>query len=533
MRFKYGIDFGTTNTSIAVCQKIDGRDKPDILSVSELGNRLTMPSVIYIDDINTEGYSVGDDAIQDARTGKFRYGVEHVKLVKKIKLDLEEKKYNALYSVGNRNVNIIQMISFIFKHLKQSADLQADILISDMTYDGVVLGVPVEFGDIEKGILAEALYLAGFYKSNEEAQKKTEFVSEPIAVAIQYGLNLEDDQRVLVFDFGGGTLDIAIIDLKNQVNIDKLHPHKALAKKRITLGGEELTKLFFTEVVAQAYDLSDICTAYKIPYSHDPEKVWYSLLNDSETGYELIDAVEHIKQDLSDRTVAKLHTQGILDAKRFEREDFEYAIRDKLDEIKVLIDDCIMEAGFCVNNHIDVTEIDTVVLAGGSSLIPCVQELLRKKFGFAKLKAGKPLDVLTSIVQGLSIVGMKEDSIVSDVVDNDYGIWDDDRNCFLRVIEKGIPVSETRFDRITQNGKYQQIETSKKNARDVKIQVFQNNLNGITHIGNIHFNDVGSGNYKLFMSVDAKKGTLSVNLYDVVQRRWNEIPIDQSEFKIK
>ena len=76
------------------------------------------------------------------------------------------------------------------------------------------MGVPVQYGDIQKNVLKKALVRAGFYKDANEAEKKTEFVSEPIAVAVHYGLDLQKDTTVLVFDFGGGTLDLAIVNLK-------------------------------------------------------------------------------------------------------------------------------------------------------------------------------------------------------------------------------------------------------------------------------------------------------------------------------
>lgn len=240
MTYKYGIDFGTTNSSIAL--RFVGDDKEEHTLVVDVKDTLpheTLPSVVLVD--RTGSISVGEDAINKYMQSGIRNNDQL--FIKRIKLDLENRGADLCYQVAGRTYSGVDLIAAILKALRLKAGAVADEL--DIDVSGVVMGVPVEYGDIQKNLLKQALVKAGFYTNEREADQKTEFVSEPVAVAVHYGLNLKHDTTVLVFDFGGGTLDLAIVNLKKQISTDKLHPHQTIAKERITLGGEELTRLFF------------------------------------------------------------------------------------------------------------------------------------------------------------------------------------------------------------------------------------------------------------------------------------------------
>lgn len=80
--------------------------------------------------------------------------------------------------------------------------------------EGEITGVPVGFDDRQKEALLGAAIQAGIMPNARVAQQKIRFVAEPVAVALSYGMELRSDQRVMVFDFGGGTLDLTVMDMR-------------------------------------------------------------------------------------------------------------------------------------------------------------------------------------------------------------------------------------------------------------------------------------------------------------------------------
>lgn len=544
MIYKYGIDFGTTNSSIAM--RFLGDDKAEhtlVVDVKDTLPRETMPTVILIDEkgkihVGTEASTKYAQSGANSRKQLF---------IKRIKLDLENKGADLFYTVGGRTFDGADLIAEVLRTLRVKAEKIADELEIEMS--GVVMGVPVQYGDIQKNVLKKALVKAGYYKDYKEADEKTEFVSEPIAVAVHYGLNLKNDTTVMVFDFGGGTLDLAIVNLKKQVSLDRLHPHETKSKERITLGGEELTRLFFINSFCSTmkYGTKKISSAFGFGRGLTAEQIWEKL-SVCEEGVRFISAVERCKCDLSNAQKYKFSFIGRniqLEEKTFYRDDFANAIEEKLDEIAELIKICL-ENG----NIDDPYDIDHVILAGGSSLIPAVQDVLIDRFGSNKvsskiteqdaviksLRRGRASEseVLTSIVRGLAMVGCREEQLVEDVVDNDYGVWDSVENDFIPIIEKGIPVKSTAFDRLTKKGICQEVECRDKNVASVEVKVYQRNLNGTKMLGRINIPNPGGMRYRVYMHIDQKSGMLVVTLFDCVHQRWiDEIPLDERQYTLK
>ncbi len=544
MIYKYGIDFGTTNSSIAI--RFVGDDKLEhtlVVDVKDTLPRETIPSVVLAD--NKGQIIAGEDALN-----QYTQGVGNRKdrrFITKIKLDLENKGSKLEYDVNGRKVSGVDIIAAVLKVLRVKAEKTADELEIDTS--GVVMGVPVQYGDIQKNVLKQALVKAGFYRTIEEADSKTEFVSEPIAVAVHYGLNLKHDTTVMVFDFGGGTLDLAIVNLKNQVRVDRLHPHETISKARITLGGEELTRLFFIKSFcnSQKYGTKHIGSAFGFGAGLSADKIWERLLQ-CEDGIRFISAIEKCKCDLSKANKYKFSFIGKniqIEEQTFYRDDFSSAIEDKLDEIADLIETCLKDGN--ISNPYD---IDHVILAGGSSMIPAVQDLLVDKFGvyrvsskltesdnvikaFKKNKATES-EVLTSIVRGLAMVGCRDESLIDDTVESDYGVWDSVENEFVPILHKGILIEKTVLDRITRQGIYDDFDCLDKNVSSVEIKVYQKNLTGEHRLGTISIPNPGGKKYRIYMLVDKKKGTLEVVIFDIVQQRWiDEIPLNERQYTLK
>ena len=202
MIYKYGIDFGTTNSSIALCSKDkNGVIETHVFDMQDSYPYVTLPSVVYING-NLENSYIGNEAkrrfsVQDEETSRNSRNI----FIKRVKMLLEESAGKLEYSLNRKNISAAQVISLLLKQLKEEADDNS--IVKRLKPHGVVLGVPVEYGDVQKKVLIEALYLAGYYSDLNEAMELTEFVSEPVAVAVDYGVNLQGNKTVLVFDFGG------------------------------------------------------------------------------------------------------------------------------------------------------------------------------------------------------------------------------------------------------------------------------------------------------------------------------------------
>ncbi len=550
MRYKYGIDFGTTNSSIAF-RFVDEQTTEHtwVVDVQDTYPRETMPSLVFVSEDGT--IKVGAEAQQMYR--KNTTSPVKQKLIRKIKMDLEKQGTSLKYQVGAKEFSGITLIAQIFKSLKNKADFCADK--ADIDIHGVVMGVPVQYGDIQKNVIKKALVEAGFYKNIMEAERETEFVSEPIAVAVHYGLDLKQNKNILVFDFGGGTLDVAIINLKKQVGTDRLHPHETIAKDRLTLGGEELTRLFFVNSFCSMgkYGTPTIRKAFKFDSYLSPEELWNKIA-DSSIGAEFISEIEKCKCELSRQKQCEFSFIGpngiYLDQCKFYREDFENAIGSVLDKIEEfisnIIDSCIT-SGKLDDEH----NIDYAIVAGGSSLIPCIQDILYEKFGrnhvmsqplgdddtITKLKRRNITEnaVLTSIVRGLAVVGCKTHDVIEDVVDNDYGVWDDMNKQFLPIVTKGSKVKDTVVDKITLDGLHIDVKSTDMEAQTVEVKVYQKNNQGEEKLGTITIRNPGGFKYRIYMQVDTKKGSLEVMIYDNARLCWkdDEIPLDERQYELK
>lgn len=544
MTYKYGIDFGTTNSSIAI--RFADESQVEHTLVVDLKDRYPKETISSVACIAEDGsIFVGMDAY--AQMTNLKSKNKEALLIKKVKMDLESKGTSLKYTVGRRTFTGVEVIAAILKYLRVRAEHELAPL--GIKASGVVLGVPVQYGDIQKNVLKAALVEAGYYRNISDANRYTEFVSEPVAVAVHYGLNTTDNKTVMVFDFGGGTLDLAIVNLKDQVGVDHLHPHEVIAKDRITLGGEELSKLFFINTFCgrSGYGTSAICNAFHFDRSLTPEALW-NRLSQHNIGLELIDEIEQCKCELSTAKICDfsfLGPRGItLGKKQIFRASFEEAIAPALRQIENVIDSCLEHGGID-----DPYEIDHVIIAGGSSLIPCVQELLFDRFGKKKVST-KPgntskkggnfsshyteSEVLTSIVRGLATVGCRKEVLVEDVVDNDYGLWDDTNNAFIPIIESGTPVKEAaQFDKVFQSGKYVEVECQDPFQDTVTIKVYQRNLNGLDQLGTVFIDDAGGKKYRAFMYVDPKQGKLNFAMYDICKKHWFDIPLNQSQYDIK
>lgn len=546
MIYKYGIDFGTTNSSIAKTIDDYGSKVTEVyklrLEREELGN--VLPSIACINEYG-EIY-----ACDEALNYSFETDGLYKQLIKKVKMHLkehpngEEELFGVQSGVKKETSDII---AEILRKLRIKAEKIDEENGEKIDFSGVIMGVPVGFTDNQKRLLEKSLLKAGFYETEEMAQKKTEFISEPVAVAINYGLKFDRDQNVLIFDFGGGTLDIAVVALKEQTEHEK-YPHRILSKVGADIGGEYLNELFFENCIAKKYGvkyLAEKLGEHKcLQYDTKKEKckaLWDALISgENQSGIDLINEVDELKRELSYEERKEIepylkHDDILLDTRVFRRSEFEDAIEDAIQIIKDKIEQCIDEA------NVNVSDIDQVLLAGGSSLIPCIIKILKDKFGKEKMRRyniPSSEEIMLGVVRGLSIAGCKEhddDIYVDDIVDCDYGILAVDKETgedkVSVIIKKGTRVAETQInEQDISQGIYRKYTSEDMAADDIVIETYEND----EVIGRFNIRKPRTDKFRIYMSVDPKKGWLTVHMYDTKHESWiKDIPLEKRSFVTK
>ncbi len=523
IKYKYGIDFGTTNSSIALRYDAEGKGivTNNLFRVdSESKEEVLLPTSIYVDADGNE--SAGTMAQSDYTDDEV--DIEK-RLIPKIKLLLdEEKKDSMVAKVGIKEYYISDLIAIVLKKLKQKADRDHFVDIS-----GMIFGVPVDYDDNCKMVMLKACYKAGFYSTMDEVVENVEFVSEPVAVALDYGVDLQREKTIFVFDFGGGTCDSTIVQLKAQKNGTPKYPHDVLYKSRITLGGERFTELFFKNAFLTKFGKERFAKEFMYPEDISVDDLWLALRED-QLGVVFIRELDDAKKKLSIDDEIRF-TFDRPDYKRsphirvtLTREDFESAIAVTFEEIEQVIAETFSGA------QMRAEDIQEVLLAGGSSLIPAIKELVCKHFERSIVRDPSN-NALFSIVKGLAVAGYKEEgNLYSDVVDSDYGIYDGGRKRVSVIVSRGTKVEETQFDKVSVSGGRSRLYATFNDVSPV-LKIFQND----SQIGTIALPYAGTNQqFRIFFNIDVKKGWLNVFVYDIDKEIWyNDLYENSEEYQIK
>lgn len=331
-----GIDFGTTNTSVAY-MRYNNRVSDFMPETFDLDRRDTIRSSITYMDENR--FWIGEDASNFS----YKYPNRYIDSLKRqvIQDTLRNKKF------GNKTE--VDILSDYFSKIMEKIKLQ--IPYGSMV-DGVAIGIPVGFKDRHKDLYLRALVKAGIYESYEIANEKTLFISEPIAAVLNYNLSLNDDKKILVFDFGGGTLDLAIMDMKNIRRSNEISPHDVISKKgKFNLGGNDFDMAILENIVIEKYGMRKLKKDLGISKFRD---IWTV-----QEGIELMTQIRDAKEYLSRYEFSTIaFEKGNLSMKLvITREEYELAISPYLNNIRNLINECLLDAGLGAN------DIDIVVLS--------------------------------------------------------------------------------------------------------------------------------------------------------------------------
>ena len=366
-----GIDLGTTNSCVSV---LEG-DEPKVIQNPE-GARTT-PSVVAFKNGETQ---VGEVAKRQAITNpntvqsiKRHMGTDY-------KVDIDGKSYTPQ-----------ELSAMILQNLKNTAESY----LGDKV-DKAVITVPAYFNDAERQATKDAGKIAGL-----EVER---IINEPTAAALAYGLDkTEQDQKVLVFDLGGGTFDVSILELGDGV-------FEVLS----TAGDNKLGGDDFDQVIID-YLVSEFKKENGVDLSQDKMAL-----------QRLKDAAEKAKKDLSGVSQTQislpfisagengpLHLEINLTRSKFE-ELADSLIRRTMEPTRQALKD----AG------LSTSEIDEVILVGGSTRIPAVQEAVKKEIGKEPHKGVNPDEVVAmgAAIQGGVITGDVKDVVLLDVTPLSLGI---------------------------------------------------------------------------------------------------------------
>jgi len=389
-----GIDLGTTNSVVAV---VEGKD-PEVIANSE-GNRTT-PSVVAIDKNNER--LVGQVAKRQAVTNP-NNTIFSIKRFMGRKFDeVEQEAKNFPYKVvADKNGNVVvemngkkytpqEVSAMILTKMKKTAEDYLGEKITD-----AVITVPAYFNDSQRQATKDAGKIAGLNVKR--------IINEPTAAALSYGLDKKKTGKIAVYDFGGGTFDISILELSDGI-------FEVLSTNGDThLGGDDFDKRIIDWMVEE-FKKSD-----GIDLSKDPMAL-----------QRLKEAAEKAKIELSSTMETSLNLPFVTADSNgpkhlnlnLSRSKYEQLVDDLIERTVEPCRKAVEDAG------IKFADVDEVVLVGGMTRMPKVQEMVKKQFGKTPNKNVNPDEVVAigAAIQGGVLSGDVNDVLLLDVTPLSLGI---------------------------------------------------------------------------------------------------------------
>ncbi len=390
-----GIDLGTTNSAVAV---LEGKESKIITNPE--GNRTT-PSVVSFKNGETQ---VGEVAKRQAITNP--------NTISSIKRHMGEEGYKV--NVEGKDYTPQEISAMILQYIK---DYVEKYLGEEVTQ--AVITVPAYFNDSQRQATKDAGKIAGL--------KVERIVNEPTAAALAYGLDKQDkDEKILVFDLGGGTFDVSILELGDGV-------FQVLSTNGDThLGGDDFDNKIIDWLVE----------GFKSEHGID-------LSADKMAMQRLKDAAEKAKKDLSGVTSAQISlpfiTAGAEGPLHLEttltRAKFNELTQDLVERTKIPVRNALADAG------LTNADIDEVILVGGSTRIPAVKEAVQAETGHVPNESVNPDEAvaLGAAIQGGVITGDVKDVVLLDVTPLSLGI-ETMGGVFTKLIDRNttIPTSKSQ-----------------------------------------------------------------------------------------